>query len=60
LDHIFPIQAFIKYGIRDIKLINCLENLQPLSPVDNMIKSDNYDKKEFEKWLTKKKVDFKR
>jgi len=56
LDHIFPIQAFLDYGIKDIKLINCLENLQPLSQQDNNIKKDKYDKKEFEEWL-KKKVD---
>ena len=58
LDHYFPIQAFIDYGIKDIKLINCLDNLQPLSRKENLIKSCKYDKKEFEKWLNKKKVKF--
>lgn len=30
IDHIFPITAFAKYNIRDISLINYLENLRPL------------------------------
>lgn len=54
LDHIFPIQAFLDYGIKDVKLINCLENLQPLSQHDNNLKKDKYDKKEFEDWLKNK------
>jgi hypothetical protein len=51
LDHIFPIQAFIDYGISNIKLINRLDNLQPLIAKDNLSKSDDYCKEEFEKWL---------
>jgi len=51
LDHIFPIQAFIEYNIKDLKLINCLENLQPLTKKDNLKKHDKYDEKEFEEWL---------
>lgn len=51
LDHIFPIQAFLDRGIRDIKLINCLENLQPLPGDENIAKSDSYDETEFEAWL---------
>ena len=31
LDHMFPVKAFLDYGIIDLKLINCLDNLQPLS-----------------------------
>lgn len=54
LDHIFPIQAFLDYEIKDIKLINCLENLQPLSQHENNSKYSKYDKKEFEEWLNKK------
>jgi hypothetical protein len=54
LDHIFPIKAFLDYGIRDIKLINCLENLQPLTVVENCVKNDNYDACAFENWLQSK------
>jgi len=35
LDHIFPIKAFFEHGITDIALINCLDNLQPLSQKKN-------------------------
>lgn len=51
LDHIFPIQAFLDRGIRDLRLINSLNNLQPLPGEENIAKSDNYDQEEFEKWL---------
>ena len=56
LDHIFPIKAFLDYGIKDIKAINCLENLQPLSVKENCSKSAKYDKIEFEDWLRNKGV----
>ena len=58
IDHIFPIQAFVDYNIRDIKLINCLDNLQPLDAKENCLKNDNYNKVEFEGWLKEKKYDF--
>jgi hypothetical protein len=54
IDHIFPIQAFIDFGlceIEHIKIINSLENLQPLDSFDNSSKSDKYDKEEFIKFL---------
>ena len=51
LDHIFPIIAFLEHGIKDISVICCLENLQPLSKKDNCKKNDNYDKKEFKRFL---------
>ncbi len=51
IDHYFSIKAFLDYGIRNIKLINCLENLQPLIDMDNWRKSGKYDEKEFEEWL---------
>lgn len=51
LDHKFPIVAFTRKGIKDIKLICCLENLQPLSGSRNCSKGDNYDEAEFETWL---------
>ena len=57
LDHIFPIKAFVDYNIKDIKLINSLDNLQPLLKEDNLKKSYIYDKKEFEKWLKDKKIE---
>lgn len=56
LDHIFPIKAFLDYAIYDISVINCLENLQPLSEQENLSKSAKYDRVEFEKWLTNKGV----
>lgn len=51
IDHIFPVQAFIDYGVKDVKIINCLENLQPLGAIENMSKNSKYNKEEFEKWL---------
>lgn len=56
IDHIFPIKAFFDHGITDLKLINCLENLQPLTQRDNNVKSDKYDKKEFVEWLQNKGI----
>lgn len=47
LDHMFPIKAFADYKISDIKLINALDNLQPLSEADNLIKADKYSAEEF-------------
>lgn len=52
LDHIFPVDAFIKHGITDIKLINSLNNLQPLSKEENRIKSNSYKESDFVIWLT--------
>lgn len=52
LDHIFPIKAFLDYNIQDLKLINCLDNLQPLNEQDNLVKHCKYDKGNFESWLT--------
>jgi DNA-directed RNA polymerase subunit RPC12/RpoP len=51
LDHIFPIKAFVDHDIKDIKLINSLSNLQPLSQKENNEKSSKYDKKLFSEWL---------
>jgi hypothetical protein len=56
LDHIFPIKAFTEHGITDPKLINSLDNLQPLSAKDNLIKKDNYDEAHFLEWLKIKQV----
>lgn len=51
LDHIFPIIAFLDAGIRDVSLMCCLENLQPLAGQANMQKNDSYDPILFESWL---------
>lgn len=53
IDHIFPIQAFVDHDIKDIKLINCLDNLQPLSQSENNEKWGKYDKDMFINWLNK-------
>lgn len=58
LDHIFPIKAFVDYGIKDLKLINCLENLQPLSRHDNRSKGSKYSFSDFENWLKRKGITF--
>jgi hypothetical protein len=54
VDHIFPIKAFVDHGVIDIKIINALDNLQPLLYSDNLAKSDKYDLVEFKIWLKKK------
>ena len=58
LDHIFPIKAFLDLDIRDIKLINSLDNLQPLSWQENTKKNANYNEDEFKIWLKEKGYDF--
>lgn len=56
LDHVFPIMAFVRRGIKDLKLICALSNLQPLPGSDNCSKNDVYDEQKFEKWLLKEMV----
>lgn len=56
LDHIFPITAFLDHGIRDIKLINALENLQPMIGSENISKGDGYDKLHFQEWMADKYI----
>jgi DNA-directed RNA polymerase subunit RPC12/RpoP len=51
LDHIFPIEAFLEHGITDFRLINSLDNLQPITQTENNQKKDKYDVKEFFDWL---------
>lgn len=53
LDHVFPIIAFIEHGIKDVSLICCLENLQPLSGQGNCRKNRKYKAEEFRNWLRK-------
>jgi hypothetical protein len=40
IDHKIPIDYFIKKNILDIKIINALDNLQPLIAIDNIIKGN--------------------
>ncbi len=51
LDHKFPMEAFLEHGIKDVKMINCLDNLQPLTQKENNQKKDKYDKIAFLAWL---------
>lgn len=51
LDHIFPIIAFLEHGIKNISVICCLENLQPLPGKANCQKNATYHKADFQKWL---------
>lgn len=46
IDHIKPVKAFFDDGITDIKVINSLDNLQPLCWRENMIKGCNYDEEQ--------------
>lgn len=56
IDHIFPIKAFVEHGILDLKIINHLDNLRPLSAIENMRKKDKYDSTAFKNWLGTKGV----
>jgi len=51
VDHIFPIKAFLEAGITYPKVINSLDNLQPLPKEINASKSCKYNKEEFEIYL---------
>lgn len=57
LDHIFPIKAFVDHGIDDIKLINGLDNLQPITQRQNNVKNAKYNKKAFVEWLKTKGIE---
>ena len=39
IDHIIPVSVMIKRGVTDPKVINALDNLQPLWALDNRRKS---------------------
>lgn len=56
IDHIFPTKAFLENGISDLKIINSLDNLQPLTEQQNLSKSAKYNKEEFKKWLLSKGI----
>jgi hypothetical protein len=57
LDHIFPVIAFIEYGVSEPKIINSLDNLRPLDPRTNWSKGGSYDRAEFEAFLLTKGVE---
>lgn len=59
IDHIFPLKAFVDYGMLDVRLANCLENLQPMLEHDNISKSAKYDRSSFEDWLRSKGIGLK-
>lgn len=40
VDHVVPIRWFLRNGIRDPRVINALENLQPLRGCENLAKRD--------------------
>lgn len=42
-DHITPVAMMIRRGVRDHRVINKLNNLQPLWAFDNMSKKDRYE-----------------
>jgi hypothetical protein len=56
IDHIFPIKAFLDYGISDLKLINDLGNLRPILAVDNHSKNARYSKEDFLLYLRLKGI----
>ena len=58
IDHIFPVKAFLDYGIDDPKIVNALENLRPLPSIENLRKNRFYNKEEFEKYLQEKGIEW--
>lgn len=56
IDHKFPIYAFIEHNILDLRLMNCLENLQPMEGKENEGKGARYDKDQFKDWLKEKNI----
>lgn len=53
IDHVFPVIAFVRNKIYDIKIINHLENLRPTISLDNWFKNASFDQTKFECWLRK-------
>lgn len=56
IDHIFPIKAFVDHGIDDLSVINALDNLRPLSKIDNFRKNAHYVKEDFLLYLRLKGI----
>lgn len=59
IDHIFPVKAFLDHNITSPKIINALDNLQPLPGPENLTKNDKYDLWAFKSWLRRKWVEYK-
>lgn len=53
LDHVVPKKVCFELGIKDIKIINSLDNLQPLSAEDNINKGSKFNKQDVLKLLKK-------
>lgn len=51
VDHILPLKAFLDHNILDLRIINALDNLRPMSGPLNLSKADSYDEDEFLRWL---------
>ncbi len=51
IDHIFPVNLFVKRGINDMKLINKLTNLRPLHDSINLSKGARTYEPAFDIWL---------
>lgn len=60
VDHIFPVKAFLDYGIDDPKIVCALINLQPLLVEDNLKKNRKYDPSSFEEYLKKNNIKWKK
>lgn len=43
IDHIIPISAWLALGIKDVRLVNALDNLQPLWATENLSKSNKVE-----------------
>jgi hypothetical protein len=56
IDHIFPLKAFFEHNIHDPKIINALDNLQPMTKSENSAKSDTYDLQAFKQWVATKGI----
>lgn len=56
VDHVFPVKAFLDYGIDDPKIVCALINLQPLLVEDNLKKNRKYDSSSFEEYLKKNNI----
>lgn len=56
IDHVFPIKAFLDMGIKEPRIINSLDNLQPILSRDNLQKADKYDRNKFIVWLQNKGI----
>jgi len=54
IDHIFPVKAFVEHGITDLKIINALDNLQPIVRKDNLRKGSKYDEEKFINYIVMK------